>query len=43
MSKPPRINLGYTHIISPVAGRVGLRQVDIGNIVQAGQTTASWW
>lgn len=31
------INLGYTHVTSPVAGRVGLRQVDLGNIVQAGQ------
>lgn len=27
------INLGYTSIVSPVSGRVGLRQVDIGNIV----------
>ncbi len=33
------INLGYTRIVSPVAGRVGLRQVDIGNIVQPGATT----
>ncbi len=33
------INLGYTRIVSPVSGRVGLRQMDIGNIVQAGQTT----
>jgi multidrug efflux system membrane fusion protein len=32
------INLGYTKITSPVAGRVGLRQVDVGNLVQAGQT-----
>jgi multidrug efflux system membrane fusion protein len=32
------INLGYTRVTSPVAGRVGLRQVDIGNLVQAGQT-----
>jgi multidrug efflux system membrane fusion protein len=31
------INLGYTKITSPVAGRVGLRQVDIGNIVESGQ------
>lgn len=29
------INLGYTRIVSPVSGRVGLRQVDIGNIVDA--------
>lgn len=33
------INLGYTRIVSPVSGRVGLRQMDIGNIVQAGQST----
>lgn len=33
------INLGYTRIISPVAGRAGLRQVDVGNFVSAGQTT----
>jgi len=28
-----RINLQYTHIVSPVTGRVGLRQVDQGNYV----------
>jgi multidrug efflux system membrane fusion protein len=33
-----RINLDYTKITSPVAGRVGIRQVDVGNLVQAGQT-----
>ena len=33
------INLGYTRIVSPVNGRAGLRQMDIGNIVQAGQST----
>ena len=33
------INLGYTRITSPVDGRVGLRQVDLGNIVQAGQSS----
>ncbi|HTP76205.1 MAG TPA: efflux RND transporter periplasmic adaptor subunit [Rhizomicrobium sp.] len=34
-----QINLDYTHITSPVDGRVGLRQVDLGNIVQAGQSS----
>ena len=34
-----QINLGYTHITSPVAGRVGIRQVDVGNFVSAGQST----
>jgi len=33
-----RINLGYTNIVSPVNGRAGIHLVDIGNIVQAGQT-----
>ena len=33
------INLGYTRIVSPVSGRVGLHLVDVGNIVQAGQAT----
>jgi multidrug efflux system membrane fusion protein len=28
-----RVNLDYTHIVSPVTGRVGLRQVDAGNYV----------
>ncbi len=33
-----RINLGYTSIVSPVTGRAGIHLVDIGNIVQAGQS-----
>jgi multidrug efflux system membrane fusion protein len=33
------INLGYTRIVSPIPGRVGLHQVDVGNIVSSGQTT----
>src|SRR5580658_4962602 len=33
-----QLNLGYCHITSPVAGRVGLRQVDIGNLMQANTT-----
>jgi multidrug efflux system membrane fusion protein len=31
-----RLNLAYTRIVAPVAGRVGLRIVDIGNVVSAG-------
>ncbi len=31
-----KVNLGYTKIVAPVAGRVGLRQVDPGNNVQNG-------
>jgi multidrug efflux system membrane fusion protein len=34
-----RLNLSYCRITSPVTGRVGLRQVDLGNLVQANQTT----
>jgi multidrug efflux system membrane fusion protein len=34
-----KVNLDYTRIIAPIAGRVGLRAVDPGNIVQAGTTT----
>ena len=31
-----RLNLGYSRIVAPVAGRVGLRPVDAGNFVGAG-------
>lgn len=34
-----QVNLVYTHITSPIDGRVGLRLVDLGNIVQANSTT----
>jgi multidrug efflux system membrane fusion protein len=33
------VNLAYCHITSPIDGRVGLRMVDTGNIVQANGTT----
>lgn len=33
------VNLDYCHITSPIEGRVGLRLVDPGNIVQANGTT----
>jgi multidrug efflux system membrane fusion protein len=33
-----RVNLGYTKIVSPINGVVGLRQVDPGNIVHASDT-----
>ncbi len=36
-----RINLGYCHIVSPTDGRIGLRLVDPGNIVQVGSSSAS--
>jgi multidrug efflux system membrane fusion protein len=31
-----RLNLGYTRIVAPVAGRLGLRVVDVGNLVSTG-------
>jgi membrane fusion protein, multidrug efflux system len=34
-----RLNLEYCHIVAPVAGRVGLRQVDQGNYVQTSDPT----
>ncbi|MFA6262681.1 MAG: efflux RND transporter periplasmic adaptor subunit, partial [Bacteroidia bacterium] len=33
-----QLNLGYSRIVAPIAGRVGLRVVDIGNLVSAGDT-----
>jgi len=33
-----RLNLGYSRIVAPVAGRVGLRVVDTGNYISAGDT-----
>jgi multidrug efflux system membrane fusion protein len=35
-----KLNLVYCHITSPITGRVGLRLVDPGNIVQGTATTA---
>jgi len=35
-----RVNLEYCHIVSPIDGRVGLRLVDPGNMVQANGTNA---
>ncbi|VVM77072.1 Multidrug resistance protein MdtA [Pseudomonas fluorescens] len=35
-----RLNLEFTKIRSPIAGRVGLRQLDVGNLVAANDTTA---
>ncbi len=35
-----RLNVGYCRVTSPVAGVAGLRQVDVGNLVQANSSTA---
>lgn len=34
-----QINLGYTQVKAPISGRVGLRTVDIGNLVSSSDTT----
>jgi multidrug efflux system membrane fusion protein len=34
-----KVQVGYCHITAPITGRVGLRLVDPGNIVQANSTT----
>ncbi len=28
-----RLNLGYTRVVAPISGRIGLRAVDVGNVV----------
>ncbi|HUK60363.1 MAG TPA: MdtA/MuxA family multidrug efflux RND transporter periplasmic adaptor subunit [Stellaceae bacterium] len=35
-----RLNLGYCRIVAPVSGRIGLRQIDLGNYVQVSSSTA---
>ncbi|MFH6567322.1 MULTISPECIES: MdtA/MuxA family multidrug efflux RND transporter periplasmic adaptor subunit [Pseudomonas] len=35
-----KLNLEFTKIRAPIAGRVGLRQLDVGNLVAANDTTA---
>ena len=36
-----KLNLAYCHIVSPIDGQVGLRQVDPGNYVQTSSTTGA--
>ena len=33
-----KLNLVYSHITAPISGRIGLRLVDIGNMVHASDT-----
>ncbi|MGY2374946.1 MdtA/MuxA family multidrug efflux RND transporter periplasmic adaptor subunit [Pseudomonas sp. SDO524_S393] len=35
-----KLNLEFTRIRAPISGRVGLRQVDVGNLVTANDTTS---
>lgn len=34
-----KVNLGYTTVVAPIDGRIGIRLVDVGNIVHASDTT----
>ena len=34
-----KLQLSYTKVLAPIAGRVGLRQIDQGNLVQANETS----
>jgi len=34
-----RLNLQWSRIVAPIAGRVGLRPIDVGNYIAAGNTT----
>jgi multidrug efflux system membrane fusion protein len=33
-----KLDIAYCHVVSPVTGRAGLRQVDVGNYVSSGLT-----
>ncbi|WP_460047127.1 MdtA/MuxA family multidrug efflux RND transporter periplasmic adaptor subunit [Pseudomonas sp. S2_H01] len=35
-----KLNLDFTQIRAPISGRIGLRQLDVGNLVAANDTTA---
>jgi RND family efflux transporter MFP subunit len=37
--KQAQINLGYTTMYAPMAGRIGRRQQDVGNLVGSGEST----
>ena len=39
MVKTAELNVAYTHIVSPITGRVGLRLVDPGNYLQPSDTS----
>jgi len=34
-----RLNLQWAHVVAPIGGRVGLRPIDVGNYINAGNTT----
>jgi membrane fusion protein, multidrug efflux system len=34
-----RLQLGYTRITAPISGRIGLKQLDVGNLIKAGDAS----
>jgi len=34
-----RVQLSYTNITAPISGRLGIRQIDVGNLVSSGDST----
>lgn len=34
-----RLNLGFSRVVAPVSGRIGLRYVDVGNVITANSAT----
>src|SRR4029077_16821171 len=38
-----QVQLGYTTIVAPLSGRTGVRLIDQGNIVHAGDSTGLVW
>jgi len=34
-----KLNLGYSRVVAPVGGRIGLRAIDLGNYIGAGSST----
>ncbi len=39
MKRLPQLNLQWSRIVAPIAGRVGLRPIDAGNYIAAGNAT----
>lgn len=39
--KSSKINLGYTRVVAPIGGIAGMKQIDVGNVVNAGTPLVS--
>jgi len=38
---PPKVQLSFTRLTSPIDGVAGIRQIDVGNIISPSSTKAS--